>query len=186
MSKAFTKDDGEDQEEQGAAEPVDTLPAGTKNYITPPGAEKMRTELKKLLDVDRPEVVRVVSWAAGNGDRSENADYIYGKRRLREIDRRIRFLQKRLEKAEIIDPGLQSGERVAFGATVEIEDESGNKRTFRIVGVDEIDAKRGHISWISPIGRALLKAKAGDSVTIRMPKGEEDFEILSVRYERFD
>jgi transcription elongation factor GreB len=182
LSKAFTKEsdnDDPDDHDEGA----DALPQGTKNYMTPGGAARMRDELKTLLHVTRPEVVRTVSWAASNGDRSENGDYIYGKRRLREIDRRIRFLTKRLDRAEVVDPGAQKSDRVLFGATVEIEDEEGARRVYRIVGVDETDVRRGHVSWISPIGKALLQARTGDTVQLRTPRGDEELEIVSIRYE---
>jgi transcription elongation factor GreB len=186
MSKAFTKEgNGEDLElDLNAKEddsPNDPL-AGKKNYITPQGAEKLRTELKHLLNDERPELVKVIQWAASNGDRSENADYIYGKRRLREIDRRIRFLSKRLELAEIIDPLNQHSDKILFGATVTVLDEAGNTKRFSIVGVDETNVKDGLISWVSPVGKALLQAKKGDTVTIRSPKGEEDWEIQNVEY----
>lgn len=187
MSKAFTKEDGPDQDDRDdGPEPINPLPQGAKNYITPAGSERLRSELKELLHVKRPEVVEVVAWAASNGDRSENADYIYGKKRLREIDRRIRFLTKRLEIAEVIDPTQQKSETVRFGATVKVVDEQGSERTYSIVGIDETDGKRGRISWISPVGRALLKAKVGDAVTVRTPKGEEDLEVLDIRYEALD
>lgn len=186
MSKAFTKEgSGEDleldletQEDSGAPDPL----VGRKNYITPGGAEKLRTELKHLLNEERPELVKVIQWAASNGDRSENADYIYGKRRLREMDRRIRFLSKRLEIAEIIDPEQQKSEKVLFGATVTILDENGSKRRFIIVGVDETNVKEGRISWVSPVGKALLQSQVGDTVTIHTPKGEEDWEIIQIEY----
>jgi len=154
-----------------------------KNYITPSGATRLKDELHQLLYQDRPELVRVVQWAASNGDRSENGDYIYGKRRLREIDRRIRFLTKRLEGAEIVDPARQKTDRILFGAEVTVEDEEGRKRVYRIVGQDEIDPKNGFVSWVSPIAKALLNAKSGDVVTLRNPTGEEELEILSVRYD---
>lgn len=186
MSKAFTKEgSGEDleldleaQEDSGSPDPL----AGRKNYITPGGAEKLRTELKHLLNEERPELVKVIQWAASNGDRSENADYIYGKRRLREMDRRIRFLSKRLEIAEIIDPEQQKSEKVLFGATVTILDENGSNRRFIIVGVDETNVKEGRISWVSPVGKALLQSQVGDTVTIHTPKGEEDWEIIQIEY----
>ncbi len=184
MSKAFVKDDGNEAlDDSPEVEPSDLIPKGVKNYITPQGAEKLRAELKELLNTKRPELVEVVAWAASNGDRSENADYIEGKRRLREIDRRIRFLTKRLESAEIVDPGQQSTEKVVFGATVKILTEEGAEKSYRIVGVDEIDGKRGWISWLSPIGKALLQHKVGDSVTVQTPRGEEDLEILEIKYE---
>lgn len=186
MTKAFTKedsgpdpDDGPDSGDDGAG----ALPQGTKNYVTPAGAARMRAELKELLHVTRPEVVRTVSWAASNGDRSENGDYIYGKRRLREIDRRIRFLSKRLDLAEVVDPAAQKSDHVLFGATVEVEDESGARRVYRIVGIDETDVRRGHVSWISPVGKALLQARQGDVVQLRTPKGDEELEVVRIRYE---
>lgn len=186
MSKAFTKEgNGEELELDLNAQDEDSSPdllTGKKNYITPQGAERLRTELKHLLNEERPSLVKVIQWAASNGDRSENADYIYGKRRLREIDRRIRFLSKRLEIAEIIDPTTQKSEIILFGATVTVLDENGNKKTYSIVGVDETNIKLGHISWVSPVGKALLQSKAGDTVTIHTPKGDEDWEIQSVEY----
>lgn len=185
MSKAFTKenDGASDGEEALEEKESEKLPQGFKNYMTPQGAERLREELKRLLNTERPEVVRTVSWAASNGDRSENGDYIYGKRRLREIDRRIRFLTKRLDSAEIVDPAAQRSEHVLFGATVTVSDEEGRKRTYRIVGIDETDVKNGQVSWISPIAKALLQGRVGDVVTLRTPKGEEELEIVSIRYE---
>jgi transcription elongation factor GreB len=153
-----------------------------KNYITPAGERRLRDELKRLLHEERPEVVRTVAWAASNGDRSENGDYIYGKRRLREIDRRIRFLSRRLDETEVVDPAAQRSDRVLFGATVTIEDEEGRKRVYRIVGVDESDPAKGLVSWISPLAKALLGARTGDVVTLRTPKGSEDLEVLAVEY----
>jgi len=183
MSKAFTKEDsGVGAPEADEAEEGIPLPRGTKNYMTPAGAERLRTELKQLLNEARPEVVRTVSWAASNGDRSENGDYIYGKKRLREIDRRIRFLQRRLDHAEVVDPAQQKGDRVLFGAQVTVEDEDGARRTYRIVGIDEADPARGDVSWISPIARALQGARVGDVVTFRAPQGEQELEIVSVRF----
>ena len=185
MSKAFTKEsDGEDLELDLDAKDDDgpASPAGQKNYITPGGADKLRNELKTLLHEQRPELVKVIQWAASNGDRSENADYIYGKRRLREIDRRIRFLTKRLEIAEIIDPAQQKSDRVLFGATVSVIDENGKSRTYCIVGIDETNVKLGHISWISPVGKALLQSKVGDTVTVHTPGGDEDWEIEDIEY----
>ena len=139
------------------------------------------------MDRERPEIVSIVSWAAGNGDRSENGDYIYGKKRLREIDRRIRFLVSRLDKAEVVDPlamrDPDDADRIFFGATVTVEDSARQQRTISIVGVDEIDTARGYVSWVSPIARALIKAREGDSVTLRTPGGTEELEILAVRYE---
>ncbi len=153
-----------------------------KNYITPSGAQKLKDELKKLLHQERPDLVKVVAWAASNGDRSENGDYIYGKRRLREIDRRIRFLTKRLEDAEVIDSSRQDSSRVLFGATVTILDEDGKKKTYRIVGQDEIDPAKGWISWVSPMAKAILNSKVGDAVIVKTPKGEEELEILNISY----
>ena len=181
MSKAFVKegDDAEDDEEFEAS----PLPAGSKNYITLGGYRRMKAELLRLLDVERPEVVRTVSWAASNGDRSENADYIYGKKRLREIDRRIRFLSKRLERSEVVDPAKRPKiDQVFFGATVAYANAKGEKRTVKIVGVDEVDPGHGHVSWISPVARALLRAHEGDLVRMRTPAGEEEIEILRVEY----
>jgi len=159
-----------------------TLPQGAKNYITPAGYARLKSELKQLLDQERPALVKVIAWAASNGDRSENADYIYGKRRLREIDRRIRFLTKRLEIAEVIDPARTGVEQVFFGATITYCDSEGVERTVSIVGQDEIDPVRGHISWISPVARALNKARAGDVVTLKTPAGSEELEVVEVCY----
>jgi transcription elongation factor GreB len=183
MSKAFTKeDDAETEVEAEAEDEGNSVPAGSRNYMTPQGAQRLRDELFHLLHTDRPKVVETVAWAAGNGDRSENADYIYGKRRLREIDRRVRFLQKRLDSTQVVDPAAQSADRVLFGATVTVENEQGENRTYQIVGIDETDAKLGRVSWISPIGKALLQAKQGDVVLLKTPKGEEELEILRVEY----
>jgi transcription elongation factor GreB len=184
MSKAFTREN-DSPETDGEQEESDlpALPAGTRNYITPGGAERLKAELRQLLHTERPELVRLIEWAAGNGDRSENGDYIYGKRRLREIDRRIRFLTRRLENAEIVDPASQRSERVLFGATVEVRDEEERIRTYRIVGIDETDVQRGRVSWISPVAKALLNARIGDVVTLRTPRGEEELEVTGLRYE---
>lgn len=186
MSKAFTKEDNssenEDLIEDGTSLEETATPSGFKNYITPLGAERLQTELKDLLHVQRPKVVNTVSWAAGNGDRSENGDYIYGKRRLREIDRRIRFLTKRLESAEVIDPAAQKSTEVLFGATVTFADEEERKKTVRIVGIDESAPEKGDISWISPLAKALLHAKVGDIINFHSPRGEEDLEIISIQY----
>jgi transcription elongation factor GreB len=184
MSKAFTQEDGADSPELDSEELEEgpKIPGGLKNYMTPQGAERLKAELKKLLYTDRPEVVRTVSWAASNGDRSENGDYIYGKRRLREIDRRIRFLTKRLESAEIVDPTTQKKDQVLFGASVTVRDEEERERTYRIVGIDETDVARGQVSWISPIAKALLNARVGEVVNLRTPKGEEELEIVAIRY----
>lgn len=184
MSKAFTKEndsgfDDDDDAPEGAA----ALPKGLKNYITPKGYRALRDELTRLVKVDRPEVVSVVSWAASNGDRSENGDYIYGKKKLREIDRRIRFLTKRTELAEVVDPATQQElTSVFFGATVSYINGAGEEHTVKIVGVDEVDTSQGHISWISPVARALLKAKEGDVVPLRTPAGRDELEIVEVKY----
>jgi transcription elongation factor GreB len=154
-----------------------------KNYITPSGHARLKSELKALVETERPELVRTVAWAASNGDRSENADYIYGKRRLREIERRIRYLMKRLDIAEVVDPRDQDQERVFFGATVVYRDGSGEQQTVSIVGTDEVDPPRRRVSWVSPIARALIKAREGDTVTVNTPSGPEDLEVLEIRYE---
>lgn len=181
MSKAFTRETDSDDEEQDSALPE--LPTGGKNYMTPQGYAALRTELLQLIDEERPKVVEVVHWAASNGDRSENGDYIYGKKRLREIDRRIRFLTQRLELAEVVDPTVHHGhEQVFFGATVTYVDESGQERTVTIMGIDEADSAHGQVSWISPIARALLKAREGDVVKLVTPVGAQEIEILRVSY----
>jgi len=181
MSKAFTKEAETDDDD--APEEADALPAGTKNYITPAGLQTLQDELRQLTRVERPKVVETVAWAAGNGDRSENGDYIYGKRRLREIDRRIRFLTKRLEIAQVVDPAQQKNtDQVFFGATVTYADPAGVERTVRIVGVDEADLDKGCVSWISPIARALLKSREGDVVDLRTPHGVEQIEVVAIRY----
>jgi transcription elongation factor GreB len=181
MNKAFTREtDSEEDDESGALPP---LPAGGKNYITPQGYARLRAELVELLDVERPKVVEVVHWAASNGDRSENGDYIYGKKRLREIDRRIRFLTKRLEIAEVADPAVHHGQdQVFFGATVTYALESGEEHTITILGIDEADSSHGQVSWISPVARALLKAREGDLVRLVTPAGDHEIEVLQVRY----
>jgi transcription elongation factor GreB len=180
MSKAFVKET-EDEPEPTVEAPA--LPAGVKNYMTPGGHRRMQEELRRLMREERPKVVEVVSWAAGNGDRSENGDYIYGKKRLREIDGRVRFLSKRLESAEIVDPGQQKNrDQVFFGATVTYADRRGGEKTITIVGIDEADLDQGQVSWISPIARALLKAHAGDVVELRTPSGIEPIEIVEIRY----
>jgi transcription elongation factor GreB len=181
MSKAFTKETDQDDE---LPEEADALPAGVKNYITPRGLQTLRDELHQLTRVERPKVVEVVSWAAGNGDRSENGDYIYGKKRLREIDRRIRFLTKRIEIAQVVDPAQQKNrDQVFFGATVTYAAEDGTEKTVRIIGIDEADLARGEVSWVSPIAKALLKAREGDTVTLRTPAGLETVEVVEIRYE---
>ena len=157
-----------------------------KNYITPHGAEKLKAELRQLRDIERPAVVKVVAWAASNGDRSENADYIYGKRRLREIDKRIEFLTSRLSRIEIVDPVKHSGDKIFFGATVTIEDGDGSKKRYAIVGADETDAAKNRISWLSPVGKALLNRSRGDVVTVPAPSGDQELEIVKVEYLSID
>ncbi len=183
MSKAFTKED--DQQDDLEEEKGPALPGG-KNYITPQGARRLQDELKQLRTKERPEVCKIVSWAAGNGDRSENGDYTYNKRRLREIDRRMRYLGKRLQSAEVVDPLLVACDQVMFGATVTIADENDNQRTYSIVGVDEVDLAKSRISWISPLGSALLKAREGDIVQFRSPKGLQEVEIVKIEYKNLD
>jgi len=184
MSKAFTKEDIDIDDDLPDEAPV-ALPAGTKNYITPDGFRRLQEELKQLQQVERPKIVEIVSWAAGNGDRSENGDYIYGKQRLREIDRRMRFLSKRLEAAETVDPARQAHlDRIFFGATVTYANKAGEERTITIVGVDEVDADSGRVSWISPIARALMKAQEGDIVDLRTPHGIEPIEVVEIKYGR--
>ncbi|MBK6974445.1 MAG: transcription elongation factor GreB [Candidatus Methylophosphatis roskildensis] len=185
MSKAFIKESDEDDD---AFEQAPALPAGSKNYMTRSGWAALKVELDQLVKTDRPALVQVVSWAASNGDRSENGDYIYGKKRLREMDRRIRFLIKRLEAATVVDPGEQENvDQVFFGATVTISQVAGDAgsadETYQIVGVDEADASAGRISWISPLARALLKAHAGDSVRFHSPAGLREIEIVGIRYD---
>ena len=181
MSKAFTRESDSDDEDEVA--PELKLPQGTRNYITPGGHARIKAELDHLLRVERPQVVEVVHWAASNGDRSENGDYIYGKRRLREIDRRIRFLTKRLDLAEVVDPARQENpDQVYFGATVTLSDEQGQDQTYQIVGVDETDFARGRISWVSPLARALLKAREGDLVRFQSPAGWREIEVTVIEY----
>ncbi len=186
MNKAFTWENDADVEEDDVPDGAPALPSGTRNYMTPGGFARLKDELDELLSRQRPELVATIAWAAGNGDRSENGDYIYGKKRLREIDRRIRFLVKRLDRAEVVDPQAQRSDeeqdRVYFGATVTISDARGEERTVSIVGVDEIDTARGYVSWVSPIARALIKAREGDTVTLQTPGGFEALEIVAVRY----
>ena len=184
MNKAFTKEsDQEDDEPEEGASP---LPAGSKNYITPGGHQRLKDEFQYLLKKDRPTVTAAVSWAAKNGDRSENADYQYGKKRLREIDRRLRFLTKRLDIAEAVDPAAprepEIADQVFFGATVTYAHANGDENTITIVGVDEVDMTRNHISWISPLARALMKSRPGDTVTLRAPGGVEELDVIEVRY----
>ena len=185
MSKAFVRESEHEDEDEGAGEarPPAALPAGGRNYITAAGYAALRAELIQLMDRERPQVVEAVHWAAKNGDRSENGDYLYGKKRLREIDRRIRFLSKRLEIAVVVDPGVHHGsEQIFFGATVTYLDDTGCERTITIKGVDETDSARGEVSWISPIARALLRARVGDEIRLRTPTGERLIKVLHVSY----
>ena len=184
MSKAFTK---ESETENVEPEPADPLPRGFKNYVTPNGLKLLRDELDRLRRVERPKVVEVVAWAAGNGDRSENGDYIYGKKRLREIDRRLRYLMKRIDSAEVVDPARQRNlDRVFFGATVTFVDADGDldaeESTLRIVGIDEASAAGGAVSWVSPIARALMKAEEGDLVALDTPNGTRRIEVVKIAY----
>ncbi len=181
MSKAFVRESDDDDEVE--LPPGLQIPAGAPNYITPAGHARLKSELEDLIKRERPHVVEVVAWAASNGDRSENGDYIYGKRRLREIDRRIRFLTKRLENAEIVDPLRQGdNDQVFFGATVTIADADGVENVYTIVGIDEMDVSRGRISWISPLARALIKSREGDSIRFQSPMGIREIDIVAVEY----
>ena len=188
MSKAFTREDDNDIDDD--VEEASPLPEGARNYMTPGGFARLKAELNALVEKDRPEVVATVAWAASNGDRSENGDYIYGKKRLREIDRRIRFLIRRLDTAEVVDPMARRDaddiDQIFFGATITVRDSHGEKRTVSNVGVDEIDTNRGYISWVSPMARALIKAREGDLVTLKTPGGVEELEILEVHYRALD
>ena len=181
MNKAFVKEqDGDADDDAPQSAP---LPPGTRNYLTPAGYAALRAELAHLMTEERPAMVQVVSWAASNGDRSENGDYLYGKKRLREIDRRMRFLTKRLEIAEVVDPALQPNrDQVFFGATVSYSDSAGEEHTVTIVGIDEADPLNGKISWISPVARALIKAREGDVVTLRTPGGIDELDVIEIRY----
>lgn len=185
MSKAFTKEQDDLPEDEFEEESSAPLPKG-KNFITPSGQKKLQDELYHLKYRERPEVTRVVQWAAGNGDRSENGDYLYGKKRLREIDRRIRYLSKRLQAAEVIDPAKVRSEQVQFGATVTIRTEDDELKTYSIVGVDEIEVERGKISWMSPLASALMRAREGDVVTFRFPRGVQELEVVSIEYRAID
>ena len=184
MSKAFTREtDGDDDDADAAGAAAPALPSGAKNYITPQGYLRLRAELLGLIDVERPKMVEVVHWAASNGDRSENGDYHYGKKRLREIDRRIRFLTRRLDIAEVADPSVHQGsDQVFFGASVTYVNARGEQRTIRIMGIDEADSLAGEVSWIAPIARALLKAREGDEIKLQTPGGSELIEVLAVSY----
>jgi transcription elongation factor GreB len=182
MSKAFTRESDRDDDE----EPLpDQQTPGGKNYITRAGYERLRAELFSLIDEERPRIVEIVHWAASNGDRSENGDYLYGKKRLREIDRRIRFLTRRLEIAEVVDASVHHGsDQVFFGATVVYADPRGKETEVTILGVDEADTAQGQISWVSPVARALLRAREGDLVKLMLPEGAQPLEVLSVTYPR--
>ena len=182
MNKAFTKEsDGAEDGDEGQQLPP--IPAGSKNYMTPQGYAHMRGELLDLIDNERPKIVEIVHWAASNGDRSENGDYLYGKKRLREIDRRIRFLTQRMEMAEIVNPSVHFGsDQIFFGATVTYVDEANVERTVTITGIDEADSLRGDVSWVSPIARTLLKARQGDTLQLVIPGTVQEIEVLDVRY----
>ena len=182
MNKAFVKESDGDEDEEALAL-AQAIPAGAKNYITPAGYQRIKDELLQLIDVERPEVVKVVHWAASNGDRSENGDYIYGKRRLRQIDGRIRFLTKRMDAAAVVDPSVHHGnDQIFFGATVTYANSAGEQHSVTIVGIDELDPLKGKISWVSPVARALTKAREGDTITLQTPLGPEELEVLSVSY----
>jgi transcription elongation factor GreB len=183
MSKAFTKEDDGNNGADDDRDEADLLPKNTKNYMTPGGFAALQAELRKLLHDERPKVVEIVSWAAGNGDRSENGDYLYGKKRLREIDRRVRYLTKRIETAEVVEPKNQTNRaQVFFGATVTYAKEDGKEHTVTLVGIDEADLTQGKISWVAPMAQALLKAKVGDEVRLRTPGGEEMIEVIKIAY----
>jgi transcription elongation factor GreB len=184
MSKAFTRESDAVEDDDVEAEAAQ--PAGVKNYISPAGYARLRAELAQLWEVERPKLVETVSWAAGNGDRSENGDYLYGKKRLREIDRRIRFLSKRMEFAEVVQNIGHDPERVFFGATVTVMNARGEERKVTIVGMDEVDPARGRVSWIAPIAKALLRSREGDRVSVRTPAGVDELEIVEVRYDTID
>jgi transcription elongation factor GreB len=185
MNKAFTRETEDEDDDE--LSPLPAIPAGAKNYITPEGYRRLKAEYMQLLDEERPALVQTVHWAASNGDRSENGDYIYGKKRLREIDRRLRFLAKRLENSEVIDPAQRQGcEQVFFGATVTVCHEDGSERTYSIVGIDEANASKGHISWVSPLARTLLKARADDTVMLQLPDGVEELVVVEVNYQHIE
>lgn len=182
MSKAFTTEN-DNALPDDEIEDIDPIPAGVKNYLTPTSQAALQTELNWLLRDERPRITEIVSWAAGNGDRSENGDYIFNKKRLREIDRRIRYLIKRLDNAEVVDPRRQQGlQQVFFGATVTYADGEDKEHTVQLVGVDEADVAQGKINWLSPVGRALMKAKVGDEVTVRTGSGTETLEVVEIQY----
>lgn len=180
MNKAFTKETDADTDDDLVSQP---LPVGGKNYITPQGYARLRSELLELIDAERPKVVEIVHWAASNGDRSENGDYLYGKKRLREIDRRIRFLTKRLEIAEIVEPAIHHGsDQVFFGATVTYLEDDSVERTITILGIDEAESSQGQVSWMSPVARALLKSRVGDEISLAAPGGMHRLEVMGVHY----
>jgi len=184
MNKAFTKETDQEDDDQ---EEADALPASQKNYVTPQGLAALKDEFRRLMYEERPKVVEVVSWAAGNGDRSENGDYIYGKKRLREIDRRVRYLTKRIDNAEVVDPEQQKNKtQVFFGATIEYSRENGSKQKVTIVGIDEAELAKGKISWLSPVARALMKTRVGDEIELKTPAGRETIEVLSISYGKSD
>lgn len=186
MSKAFTRENDAAPEDD-EAESVNALPGGVKNYMTPAGYARMKAEFDQLWKQERPKLVETIAWAASNGDRSENGDYIYGKKRLREIDRRLRYLGKRLENAEVVDPAVrEETDQVFFGATVTVLDDLGEEATYSIVGIDEAEPSKNRISWVSPMARTLLKAREGDTVTLMTPAGKRELEILEVRYSAID
>ena len=183
MNKAFTKESDAADDDDGDGPSLPSLPAGTRNYMTPAGYARLRAEFMQLIDVERPKMVETVSWAAKNGDRSENGDYLYGKKRLREIDRRLRFLTKRLDVAEVVDPSAHHGsEQIFFGATVTYATSKGEEKTITIKGIDESDSLAGEVSWISPIARTLLKARVGDELNLVTPVGVEKIEVVEVTY----
>ena len=189
MNKAFTRENDAADADDDDVEAAPPLPAGTRNYMTPGGFARLKSELDRLVATERPALVATVAWAASNGDRSENGDYLYGKKRLREIDRRIRFLVKRLDAAEVVDPEARARDgvdQVFFGATVEYATRRGERRTISIVGIDETDTARGYVSWISPVARALTRAREGDVVTLRTPSGADELEIVAIRYVALD
>jgi transcription elongation factor GreB len=182
MSKAFTRETDADADDRDGDQPS-ALPAHIKNFVTPAGHAALQAELRQLRQEERPKVVDVVSWAASNGDRSENADYHYGKKRLHEIDRRIRYLTQRLESAVLVDPKQQQALRqVFFGATVTYARADGGEHTVTLVGADEADLSKGKVSWLSPVAQALLKARVDDSVQLRTPSGVEEIEVVAIRY----
>ena len=187
MNKAFTKETDPPEDEDGEDFSIPSLPVGSKNYMTPYGYACLTAELDELWKVERPKLVETIFWAASNGDRSENGDYIYGKKRLREIDRRLRFLTQRVENAEVIDPATREDtEQIFFGATVTVADQEGAEATYAIVGIDEADAGRGYLAWTSPMAHALLRARVGDTVSVQTPGGRRQVDIIDVRYQKID